>query len=200
MVSAYLYIEGTSNEKGYKIGCREAFHKLIEKTRVNAPMPRMVASGSRSATFKRFQTAHHSSKGAFVAMLIDSEDPVIDGEKPWQHLKQLAEDKWDRPPGATDDQVLFMTTCMETWIVADRATLKSHYVKNFKESALPPLDNLENRHRHDVQDKLSHATRDCSNAYAKGKRSFEVLAILDFEPLMKLPSFARMVRILKEKL
>ena len=89
---------------------------------------------------------------------------------------------------------------METWIVADRATLKSHYVKNFQESALPPLDNLENRHRHDVQDKLSHATRDCSNAYAKGKRSFEVLAILDFEPLMKLPSFARMVRILKEKL
>lgn len=31
------------------------------------------------------------------------------------------EKNWDPPTGATDNQVLLMTTCMETWIVADRA-------------------------------------------------------------------------------
>lgn len=69
-----------------------------------------------------------------------------------------------------------------------------------QENALPPLHNLESRHRHDVQDKLSHATRNCKNAYAKGKRSFEVLATLSPEALSALPSFARTIRILKEKL
>jgi len=93
-----------------------------------------------------------------------------------------------------------MTTCMETWIVADPETLKSHYGHCLQVSALPSLVNLENRHRHDVQNALTHATRNCSKAYAKGKRSFEVLAVLNPSALEKLPSFARMVRILKEKL
>ena len=71
-----------------------------------------------------------------------------------------------------------MTTCMETWLVADRAALAAHFGNEFRDSALPPLKNLESRHRHDVQDQLMHATRNCSNAYAKGKRSFEVLGKL----------------------
>ena len=37
---------------------------------------------------------------------------------------------------------------------------------------------MENRDRHDVQEKLVQATRNCTNFYAKGKRSFEVLAKL----------------------
>ena len=133
-------------------------------------------------------------------MLVDSEDPIANVEKVWEHLKKRPDDDWARPDGASDDQVLLMTTCMESWIVADRATLKAHYQQHLQESALPPLHNLENRDRHDVQDKLAHATRHCTNAYAKGKRSFEVLALLDRKALEKLSSFARMVRILKEKL
>jgi hypothetical protein len=64
-----------------------------------------------------------------------------------------------------------------------------------------PLENLENRNRHEVQDKLERATKDCQNAYAKGKRSFEVLAKLTPTVLaVHLPSFVRVDRILKQKL
>ena len=67
--------------------------------------------------------------------------------------------------------------------------------------ALPPLVDLEKRARHDVQDSLTRATRDCSNAYAKGKRSFEVLAKLSPATLEKhLPSFVRVRRILNSQL
>ncbi len=113
----------------------------------------------------------------------------------------VARDAWVRPDGVTDDQVLFMTTCMETLIVADREALKEHYDANLQESALPPLANLENRARDEVQEKLSLATRNCKNAYMKGKRSFAILGRLNPETLRKhLPSFARARRILNQKL
>ena len=198
MVTAYIYIEGDSETES---GCRKSFRKLLENAGFKGKMPRLVASGGRHATFDDFQTKlKHAKAGDFVAMLVDSEDPIANPEKTWEHLKKRPDDNWDRPKGASDDQVLLMTTCMESWIAADRETLKNHYGAKLQESVLPPLHNLENRHRHDVQDKLAHATRNCSNAYAKGKRSFEVLALLDPTALENLSSFARMVRILKEKL
>jgi hypothetical protein len=51
------------------------------------------------------------------------------------------------------------------------------------------------------QDRLAHATRNCTNAYAKGKRSFEVLAKLRPSTLAQyLLSFVRTRRILDQKL
>jgi hypothetical protein len=91
-----------------------------------------------------------------------------------------------------------MSTCMETWIVADRATLHAHYGRCLQESALPAVIDLEKRDRHEVHEKLVHASRNCSNAYAKGKRSFEVVGKLDPAILRQhLPSFVRADRILK---
>jgi hypothetical protein len=130
-----------------------------------------------------------------VFLWIDSEDPMPDIEATWEHLQ--ARDHWDRPNGATNEQVLFMTTCMETWIVADRATLAEHYGADLQQSALPALHNLEGRPRDAIQNALTHATRSCSNAYTKGKRSFEVLSQLDPATLSQhLPSFRRVRRIL----
>ena len=66
---------------------------------------------------------------------------------------------------------------------------------------LPALHDLEGRARDAIQNALAHATRKCSNAYTKGKRSFEVLGQLDPETLIKyLPSFARVRRILDASL
>ena len=94
-----------------------------------------------------------------------------------------------------------MTTCMETWIVTDRAALREHFGHDLQENALPPLDHLEGRRRHDVHANLVHASRHCSTPYAKGKASFKVLAKLDPVVLKRhLPSFVRVERILKEKL
>ncbi len=67
--------------------------------------------------------------------------------------------------------------------------------------ALPPTNNLESRGRSDVHDKLEHATRECSNAYKKGKRSFLAIGELNPAALKKhLPSFVRLERILKANL
>lgn len=198
-MSAHLYIEGAESKED-QIRCREGFRKLLERCGFRGRMPRLSACGGRGSAFSDFKTAHSQApNGHFVAMLIDSEDPVADIEKTWAHLK--GRDDWDRPDSAVDEQVLLMTTCMETWISADRETLRRHYRQHLQETALPPLHALESRYRHDVQDRLERATQRCSNAYKKGKRSFVVVGELDPSALeVQLPSFARMKQVLSEKL
>jgi hypothetical protein len=202
-VSAHIYVEGGGTgeqSKDVDIRCREGFRKLLENCGFQGRMPRLVASGGRDTAFDLFKTAMTvSSSSGFAALWIDSEEPLADLESAWKHLNER--DGWAQPAGATDDQVLFMTTCMETWLVADRAALKTHFKDELQDSALPPLNDLESRHRHDVQDNLTHATRKCSNAYEKGKRSFEILGKLNPAVLEQhLPSFVRVKRILKKHL
>jgi hypothetical protein len=204
-VSAHLYIEGGGNSKEEKIRCRDAFANLLKSQGIGGRMPRLKACGGRGAAFDDFQTAHTTAKpGRFIGLLIDSEDPLAMPEDPqqqrtWEHLRQR--DGWATPNGATDQQVLCMTTCMETWIAADRETLRKHYGHQLNENQLPPTDQLESRHRHAVQDALQNATTNCSNAYRKGKRSYEVLAKLNPVVLTDLlPSFARAMAILEQKL
>ena len=204
-MSATLYLEGGAtgpDSKELKIRCREGFRKLLEKCGYGElrRMPHLVACGSRHTAFDDFKTALAArANDDYVALWIDSEDPMANIETSWAHLR--ARDNWAQPASATDDQVLFMTTCMETLIIADHAALKRHYGTELQTTALPRLVNLENRQRHDVQDKLVHATRNCTNAYAKGKRSFEILAKLAPATLeAHLPSFVRTRRILNQKL
>jgi hypothetical protein len=199
-VSSTIYLEGGGDAKDLQVRCRKGFNALLQSCGFAGRMPRLVASGGRETALSDFKTAHAGSAATdFVAMLIDSEEPVEDVEETWRHL--AARDDWPRPEGAQDDQVLFMTTCMETWIVGDRKTLSAHYGPKLQASALPSLQNLEQRRRDEVQKALTRATRNCTNAYAKGERSFRVLAKLDPETLeAHLPSFARMRRILNDKL
>jgi len=204
-VSAHIYIEGAAKKaahsKDLQIRCREAFSKLLRKMGFEGRLPRTSACGGRGEVFKDFKNALKSGKSDYVAMLVDSEEPVADIEKTWEHLRKRPGDEWKKPAGATDEQVLFMTTCMETLIVADRTALGEHYGASLQETALPPLTDLEYRRRHDIQDALFHATRDCDNAYEKGDRSFVILGKLDPDVLCRrLPSFTRIKRILSEKL
>jgi len=166
-------------------------------------MPRLFACGGRAAVLDDFSTEHaHNADGGYVAMWIDSEEPMSDIEAAWDHLANVESvQQWKKPAGASDDQVLFMTTCMETYIVADHDSLKEHYGSKLQPTALPPLKALEKRTRQTVQKKLAHATRKCANAYAKGKRSFEILGKIKPAILaLHLPSFVRARRILKKKL
>ena len=194
-----IYIEGGGDSKELHTRCRKGFRKLLENCGFTGYMPRLVACGGRDSAFDDFKIAHaNKSNSDYVAMLIDSEDPLKDLDA-WDHLK--TRDGWDKPLGSENDQVLFMTTCMETWIVADRDALTKHYGDKLQESALPPLYDLESRSRHDIQNNLFHATRDCSNAYKKGKRSFDVLEKLSPDELeLYLPSFVRVKQILENRL
>lgn len=204
-MSACIYIEGGGTGAGSKdvdIRCREGFRKLLENCGFAAQkrMPRLIACGGRDAAYGSFKVAHaNSPTGTYVALWVDSEEPLANLEEAWQHLQ--TRDHWQRPTGAADDQVLLMTTCMENWFVADVAALQAHFRNKLQASALPPLPALEERNRHDVQDKLVHASRECSNAYEKGARSFEILGKLSPAVLARhLRSFARVRRILTARL
>lgn len=204
-MSAYIYLEGGAsgaNSKELSIRCQQAFHTLLGRMGFEGRKPRLVPCGGRASAYDRFCTALNAGGSGYVAMWIDSEEPMADIEAAWSHLRQVVTvPQWEAPNGAQDDQVLLMTTCMETWIVADRATLREHFRQELNENPLPALADLERRPRGEVQDGLERATRDCKNAYAKGKRSFDVLAKLDPDVLKQhLPSFVRVDRILKEKL
>jgi hypothetical protein len=145
-VSSKIFLEGGGDARDLQIRCREGFHKLLERCGYAGRLPRLVPSGGRGAAFDAFKTALASARqGDFVALWIDSEDPMANIEATWEHLQ--ARDHWARPNGATNEPVLLMTTCMETWIVADRATLAEHYGADLQESALPALHNLEGRAR-----------------------------------------------------
>lgn len=199
-MSARIYLEGGGDRPEGKARCREGFRKLLEKCGLTGRMPRLVASGSRNTAFGNFNTAHSNASGAeYVALLIDSEDPVSDVEKTWEHLRRS--DNWQRPQGARDDQVLLMTVCMETWMVADPSALMGHFGQDLRPERLPPLTNLERRVRGEVQRGLENATRDCATPYTKGPRSYDVLGKLSPDTLeSRLPSFDRTRRILNDRL
>jgi hypothetical protein len=195
-VKVTIYIEGGGDRREGKARCREAFVELFRKLGLKK-QPSANPYGGRQKTFDAFKH-ENSNAGDFIALLVDSEESMDNLEATWAHLANR--DQWQKPENATDDQVLMMTTCMETWIVADRETLKSHYGQHLQESALPVLHQLETRGRGDVQQNLGQATQNCKNKYQKGNRSFEILAKLDPAVLgQHLPSFVRVRSILTKK-
>ena len=195
-----VFLEGGGDSKELQVRCREGFRRLLENCDYAGRMPRLVACGGRKTAFDDFKRAHdENSSSEFIAMLVDSEDQIEDIERTWEHLRKR--DHETKPHNATDEQVLLMTTCTETWIVCDRAGLKKHYGSCLQESALPPQTNLEKRTRDSVLQELSHATRNCSNAYKKGERSYQLVGVLTPDVLQaRLPSFARVRRILDARL
>ena len=202
MVSARIYWEGGGNTKEGRARCREGFRKLIENSGFAGRMPRLVACGSRISAFDDFKTAHaQRTPEAYVGLLVDSEDPVVDIDRSWHHVQQRIGDQWVKPNGAVDEQLLFMITSMETWIVTDRDALSKHFGPRFNAATLPPLQGIEQRERQAMLNALQQATADCPGPYAKGAKSFGLLAKLDPDVLEQhLPSFTRARLILDQNL
>ena len=197
-----MYLEGGGNSKEGKVRCREGFRKLFERCGFTGRMPALVACGSRNNAYDDFETALSKAAVAdFTCLLVDSEEPVADVDKPWDHVSQKTDDKWPRPAGADDEQLMLMTTSMETWIVTDREALKAHFGPRLSESALPPVQNMEQRNRHHILRALQDDSKDCPGTYAKGPKSFELLGKLSPDVLEQhLPSFRRSRGILNDKL
>jgi len=198
-VSVKIYAEGGGTSAG-NAECRRGFKKLFEACGFGGRLPRVTACGGRDEAYDDFRNAIAGiPAGDSVFLLVDSEDPVADIDRTWEHLRNR--DNWQRPTGASDDDVLLMTTCMETWIVADRAALEEHFGRDLNSNALPPLTDLERRSRHDVFDRLRRATQQCPATYSKGPLSFVVLGKLDPAVLEQhLPSFNRARAILNIRL
>ena len=201
-MSAEIFLEGGGNRNFDRARCREGFRKLFEKCGFKGDKPKFVACGPRNKAYDDFKTAHSkASLGDFIGLLVDSEDPADDVEKTWQHVAQRPGDRWPKPNGADDEQLLLMTTSMETWIVTDRDTLIAHFGSSFKPSALPSLQDMEQRTRSAILDALEKASSDCPGPYRKGPKSFELLGKINPDVLQQhLPSFRRARLVLNSKL
>lgn len=186
-MTVWLYVEGGGN-KSVDSKCREGFGKLLKRARFTGRMPKITACGSRQEAFKAFRNhPTKKSRAGLPMLLVDSEEQVA--QSTWKHLHQR--DGWERPAEAQDDQAQLMAQCMETWIIADPATLQRYFGAKFREAALPRTADLETCEKEKVQTALAHATRDCDRdrRYYKGKKSFELLSLLNPEMLLRLAHF-----------
>lgn len=194
-----IYVEGGAKGKQARAKVREGFNAFFSKCGFEGTLPSVVPCGSRNDAFDGFHTEKSQTSGTNVCLLVDSEDPMENIEETWVHLKHR--DNWDRPDGAVNDDVLMMTTCMETWFVADRETLARVFGKDFSASSLPADTEQENRDRKVLLTGLKKATAKCSGPYEKGDKSFDVLSEIQPDTVIpKLPSLKRIVRILEERL
>jgi len=185
-----LYVEG-GGDKNTSLAseCRKAFSKLFDNAGITTK-PGVVVCGSRKRAYDRFRTALDAAK-ADVWLLVDAEDLVASGPpfEPWAHVKARRGDGWDRPSGATDDQLQLMNVVMETWLLADRGALRKVFGSKLNERKLPPEGaELETSDKPAVYAALAAATKPTpSGEYGKGAHSFKILAEVSPGKLRALP-------------
>ena len=186
MVSANLYVEGGGDSKSLKTACRRGFRKFIENAGAAGGVSKIVACGSRGNAYRSFSKSLSTSLNALL--LVDAEGPVTT-QGAWQYLK--ANDTWDRPATATDDQCHLMVQVMESWFLADADALASFYGQDFNRGALPANLNIEQVSKEDALARLSQATRNTKKGgYQKGLDSYEILARLNPAKVRGMSPFA----------
>ena len=198
-----IYVEGG----GYPVldrECRKAFHKFFEKAGFKKRLPRVMPCGRRNAAYDDFYTALNIARktGDIVFLLVDSEDPIrsVNKDNPWEHL--LDRDKWERPNGATNEQVHLMVECMENWFLADPKALQTFFGQRFHPGSLPNNPNIETITKSEVLKCLEKASRNTQKgSYGKGAHSFKVLELIDTKKVIAAsPSALRLVNELKKVL
>ncbi len=172
-----LYVEGGGDKNpSLASECRKAFSKLFEKAGITLK-PRVIVCGGRKNAYDQFRHAQEAGD-AEASLLVDAEAlPALEPhDSPWDHVKKRLGDGWERPPNATDDQLHFMTVCMETWLIADLAALKDVFGPKLDASKLPSATHLESTEKQAVFRALEAATKlTRAGAYGKGAHSFRVL-------------------------
>jgi len=205
-----LYVEGGGDSKSLQIECRRGFREFLEKAGLKGKMPGITACGGRRQAYDDYCTA--LERGEPAALLVDSETPVAPEHQqpndhpaqwqPWQHLK--VRDGWAKPANALDTDCHLMVQVMESWLLADRETLKAFFSPGFWENALPAANRpIEGVAKDQVYSALKQATQNCKTKaeYGKGEHSFKLLAKIDPAKVMAASPWAqRFVDELKKKM
>lgn len=188
-----IYVEGGGNSSLNR-ECREGFAKLFGKLGLSV---QFVACGSRNEAFKDFKNAVLQSEDTWPILLVDSEEVVMLPTKREHLTKRDA--TWQFPDSVAERQVQLMTTCMESWLICDKQTLKEYFGQCFKDTSLPSSHSIEEKDHHEVIEALKAATRDCGKdkGYDKGRHSFKILARLDPQKLMGLTYFDEAFKAIK---
>ncbi len=176
-MSVCAFVEGGGSQAKAQTACRKAFRLLFEKVLGDRPKPRIIASGSRDEAYHDFCRSLENNPDTFPVLLVDSEEPVLDGRNAKAHL-QAREKHWTGP--MPDEQVHLMVQCMEAWFLADIPAVASYYEHQIREAALSGNPNIEAIPKRDVMKRLHNATRTTSKGpYHKTRHGFEILERID---------------------
>lgn len=183
-----VYVEGGGDTRQQQRNLRKAFRQFIRDAELGGNMPSVIACGSRDSAFDYFKVGHKEPE-TIAILLVDSEDPVTAGT-PWQHLQNR--DGWSRPPHTECDQFHLMVQVMETWFMADRQALADFYGSDFRSSAIPQWQEIEEVPKQDILSKLERATRETrKGSYHKRRHGFAILGKLDPNKVMKASPHAK---------
>ncbi|UQA59138.1 DUF4276 family protein [Polyangium aurulentum] len=180
MVAVRIYVEGGGSTRKEQEPLRNGFAALFAKVLGTRSKPTVIACGPRKEAFNDWKCALSSYPNALCLLLVDSEDAVPAGTPPWDHVRTRKGDGWDKPDGATDDQLHFMVQAMEAWLIADPDALATHYGQGFKRSALPARKDVEAIPKAQLYEALSRATKDTKTKGAYDKsHGFLLIGHLD---------------------
>ncbi len=203
-----LYVEGGGDAAGLRTACREGLARFLSEAGLKNHMPRIIACGGRRNAYESFCTAIENGERAFL--LIDSENPVApqsgapESWLPWAHLKQRIGDGWDKPESANETHCHLMVQIMESWFLADSATLADFFGVGFDKNKLPDTSNgIESIAKQTVYEALKAATANCKTkaAYGKGEHSFKILAAIEPAKVCDASPWAqRFVGMLKKEM
>jgi hypothetical protein len=198
-VSVKIYVEGGGDHnKNLQTQCRRGFSEFFRKAGFAGRMPSVVACGGRDRAYDSFRISHErTGTGTFSILLVDSEAPVV-GTEPWEHV---ASDGWQRPSGASQNQIHLMVQAMEAWFHADKEVLQNYYGQGFRLAALKSRADIDNIPKADLFSGMQSATRDCPKGeYSKGQHSFEILALIDPAKVRaSSPHAGRLLTLLDQK-
>jgi hypothetical protein len=179
-VSVKVYVEGGGDHnKALDAACRRGFTESFRKAGLEDRMPRVVSCGGRGGAFNSFRTSHNNAGDYYFPILLVDSEADMAGLDAWEHVGRR--DGWQRPDGASPDQLHLMVQAMEAWFHADKETVQEYYGRGFRPAALSPRPDIDNIPKADLFAGLKAATRACptKGEYSKGGHSFEILAMVD---------------------
>jgi len=178
-----LYVEGGGDHNSsLRSECRRAFSLMFQKAGITEK-PAVRPMGGSQQAYEAFCNELAIDEN-HTWLLVDAEELAPapkpgDSADPWAHVKDR--DQWDKPSGATDQQLQLMNVTMETWLLCDRDALRKSFGPKINESKLLLSDSsLEAKSKEDVNKALAAAVKDTpAEEYSKGSHSFKILADVD---------------------
>jgi hypothetical protein len=191
-----VYVEGGGDHKEGKAKVREGFSQFLYNAL--GKRVKVIACGGRDRAYRDFKNGLKRHPNAFNILLVDAEGPVAKNNKPWLHLQER--DKWQKPPGVTDEQCHLMVQAFEAWLMADVEVLKKFYGQNFNSNPIPERSDVEKIPKNGLESTLKMATKNTQKGeYHKIRHGPDILAQLDSARLRKKASYCERLLVVLAK-
>jgi hypothetical protein len=186
-----IFVEGGARGELFA-AARRAVRRLLEQLSLREH-PTVIACGGRTAAFEKFCEHLQSGKPERAFLLVDAEEVV--SSAPWRHVRTRPADGWEKPAPASDDALFFMSVVMETWCLADGASIQR--ALGLSADYAPPAS-LERLPKADVYSALEALTDGKWNTHTKAS-SFQFLEQVRASELKKhCPEFKRLAERLRQ--